>query len=564
MQHVFDRQPRREHSLKLFIRSTIGHQLLNWKVKLAIDAVIGFHFHAFPRPIHHGVHDFRAPFHPSVHDPVNDHRLYWDFFQGTEASRIPNLYELQQSLTRARLPLLHSVSIDLRAHEPITRSSLRLWKTMHAPRWVLSTTVLARMSVASYGIHELHIRLTAQQDHIDLVEEIVANNVHLQVIHIEVDSAIVNGRHIRPTIRLHKMFPHSRPHADIKRLVIRAPGCLVECFIGGRDLRVNLLDHLYRTSEFVLVCSGFNAVTPTFDWLNCLLQKMSRVQHLDIAICEPDPRAVNIPQVDLPYVHLRKLEKLSLQLPEVEGRFLRCIRAVSLYKLRIKSNIPLSDWLPCDDNHFPSLFIAHIQCKGPSAPRLSTLGVEERFFEQNLNKFHNWANVHSLPFLAYIKPYTRRRVSLPSSVASSDSDTESEDASTTWSELSAQSGSSSGSLDSSFTIGNSVSLESSSVLTSSGSPASSSTLSVSPFNGPGAADSSFTGHMPASSTSSVVTPMPASIVTASNQDSVVHHSPLATFAHAVAGLAGDGSDSNSALTLGGSTSAPASKRMRMF
>ncbi|KAE8237136.1 hypothetical protein A4X06_0g9326 [Tilletia controversa] len=360
------------------------------------------------------------------------------------------------------------------------------------------------------------------------------------------------------------MFPHSRPHADIKRLVIRAPGCLVECFIGGRDLRVNLLDHLYRTSEFVLVCSGFNAVTPTFDWLNCLLQKMSRVQHLDIAICEPDPRAVNIPQVDLPYVHLRKLEKLSLQLPEVEGRFLRCIRAVSLYKLRIKSNIPLSDWLPCDDNHFPSLFIAHIQCKGPSAPRLSTLGVEERFFEQNLNKFHNWANVHSLPFLAYIKPYSRRRVSLPSSVASSDSDTESEDGSTTWSELSALSGSSSGSLDSSFTIGNSVSLESSSVLTFSGSPASSSTLSVSPFNGPGAADSSFPGHMPTASTSSVATPMPASIVTASNQDSVGHHSPLATFAHAVAGLAGDGSDSNSALTLGGSTSTPASKRMRMF
>ncbi|CAD6902473.1 unnamed protein product [Tilletia controversa] len=489
MQHVFYRPPRREHPLKQFIRSTIDFQLLNWKVKLAVDAVIGFHFHAFPRPIHHGVHDCRAPFHPSVHDPVNDHRLYWDFFQGTEASRIPNLYELQQSLTRARLPLLHSVSIDLRAHEPITRSSLRLWKTMHVPRWVLSTTVLARMSVASYGIHELHIRLTAQQDHIDLVEEIVANNIHLRVIHIEVDSAVVNGRHIRPTIRLHKMFPHSRPRADIKRLVIRAPGCLVECFIGGRDLRVNLLDHLYRTSEFVLVCSGFNAVTPTFDWLNCLLQKMSRVQHLDIAVCEPDPRAANIPQVDLPYVHLRKLEKLSLQLLEVEGRFLRCIRAVSLYKLRIKSNIPLT---------------------------------------------------------------------------SSDSDTESEDGSTTWSELSALSGSSSGSLDSSFTIGNSVSLESSSVLTFSGSPASSSTLSVSPFNGPGAADSSFPGHMPTASTSSVATPMPASIVTASNQDSVGHHSPLATFAHAVAGLAGDGSDSNSALTLGGSTSTPASKRMRMF
>ncbi|CAD6927822.1 unnamed protein product [Tilletia controversa] len=190
MQHVFDRNPKRDQTLKQYIRSTIGVQLLSWKVKLAVDTVIGFHFHAFPRPIHHGVHDCQAPFHPSVHAPVQTHRVYWDFFQGTEASRIPDLYELQQSLTRARLPLLRCVSIDLRAHEPITRSSLRLWKTMHAPRWVLSTTVLARMSVASYGIEEFHVRLTAQQNHIDLVEEIVANNTNLRVIHIEVDSAV--------------------------------------------------------------------------------------------------------------------------------------------------------------------------------------------------------------------------------------------------------------------------------------------------------------------------------------------------------------------------------------
>ncbi|KAE8179611.1 hypothetical protein CF336_g9578, partial [Tilletia laevis] len=67
MQYVFDRNPKRDQTLKQFIRSTIGVQLLSWKAKLAVDTVIGLHFHAFSRPIHHGVHDCRAPFHPSVH-----------------------------------------------------------------------------------------------------------------------------------------------------------------------------------------------------------------------------------------------------------------------------------------------------------------------------------------------------------------------------------------------------------------------------------------------------------------------------------------------------------------
>ncbi|CAD6927818.1 unnamed protein product [Tilletia controversa] len=253
---------------------------------------------------------------------------------------------------------------------------------------------------------------------------------------------------------------------------------------------------------------------------------MSRVQLLDIAIDEPDPQASDLSQADLPFAHLRKLERLSLQLPEVEGRFLRCIRAVSLYKLRIKTKVPLSDWLPCDNNHFPSLFIAHIQCKGPSAPRLTTLGVDVRFFEQNLNKFHNWTNSHVLPFLAYIKPYSRRRVSPPASIASADSDSESDD--TTWSELSSLSGSSSGSLPLSLTIYSPVSFESSNGSSPSGSAASASTASA-----------------------------------PSSSGAIDHPSSLVTFAQAVAGLAGDDEEPNIVPPLEGPALLPASKRMRM-
>ncbi|CAD6888917.1 unnamed protein product, partial [Tilletia caries] len=315
------------------------------------------------------------------------------------------------------------------------------------------------------------------------------------------------------------MFPHSRPRANIERLVIRAPGCIVDCSIVDRDLRANLLDHLRRTSEFVLVCSSFNAVTPTFEWLNCLLQKMSRVQLLDIAIDEADPQVSDISQANLPHAHLRKLERLSLQLPE---------------------------------------------CKGPSAPRLTKLGVDPYFFDQNLNNFHNWTNDHVLPFLAYIKPYSRRRVFPPASVASADSD--SDDSYTTWSELSSLSGSSSGSLSSLPDLSSFASVGSGNAPCSSGVSSSSPTVSIPVSNGPISRHDRLASPpqpMSGSSTLSIAAPGSGSTILAHNQDSAGLHSPLVTFARAVAGLADDANDSDCVPVPGGSSSSPAPKRMRM-
>ncbi|KAE8179619.1 hypothetical protein CF336_g9575, partial [Tilletia laevis] len=232
--------------------------------------------------------------------------------------------------------------------------------------------------------------------------------------------------------------------------------------------------------------------------------------------------------------------------------------------LRIKTKVPLHEWLSCDDNHFPSLFIAHVQCKGPSAPRLTKLGVDPYFFDQNLNNFHNWTNDHVLPFLAYIKPYSRRRVFPPASVASADSD--SDDSYTTWSELSSLSGSSSGSLSSLPDLSSFASVGSGNAPCSSGVSSSSPTVSIPVSNGPISRHDRLASPpqpMSGSSTLSIAAPGSGSTILAHNQDSAGLHSPLVTFARAVAGLADDANDSDCVPVPGGSSSSPAPKRMRM-
>ncbi|CAD6953523.1 unnamed protein product [Tilletia laevis] len=69
----------------------------------------------------------------------------------------------------------------------------------------------------------------------------------------------------------------------------------------------------------------------------------------------------------------------------------------------------VSRWPLCVDDHFPNLFIVNVLCPGPSAPRLQALGVSHQWYYHNLGGIHNFEHDHQYRFLAYIKPYSRRR-----------------------------------------------------------------------------------------------------------------------------------------------------------
>ncbi|KAE8231447.1 hypothetical protein CF326_g3536 [Tilletia indica] len=408
LRNFIEAHPRDNQSLKALVGSTIPWQKLSWNFKLAIDAIIGMHFHTFSYPKHHGAHDDSAPWHVSTRDGLVLHRNYWNFYQGSKTYIIPVFGDVIKSLTRSRLPTLRCLSLDVRALEPISKSSLRLWKTLHAPRWVQTTLILARLATCR-GIEELNIRVSPQQDLLNIIHDIVDRNKNLRIVRIDVDSTVVSNRNIRPTIRLDEMFACHLPRAPLERLVIRAPSCNIKTFASSRDQQSRLFQHLRQTKEFVLVCAVFNALLPTIIWIYHALRHMPNLELGDVAVHTPDSHKMSMKGVELALIHLHALDKLSLQIPEVDTHLLRSINALSMYKLRIKSAVPISDWPACVDNHFPNLFVANIFCPGPSALRLRALGIPHRCSYQNFGDMHNETRQHSQPFLAYIKPYSCRR-----------------------------------------------------------------------------------------------------------------------------------------------------------
>ncbi|KAE8237419.1 hypothetical protein A4X13_0g8795 [Tilletia indica] len=380
--------------------------------------VIGLHFHTFNYPRHHGVHTDVAPWHVSTHDGLMFHRDYWNYYQGRDATRIPVFGDIVNTLTVPRIPTLRCISLDVRALEPISKSSLRLWKTLHAPRWVQTAMILTRIAIGSCGIEELNIRVSPQQDLLNIIQDIVERNKRLRIIRIDVDSTIVSNRNIRPTIRLDKMFGCYKTRVPLERLVIRAPGCNIKTWATSKDQQAQFFVHLRRLKELVLACHVFNALLPTVIWVYHLLRHMPGLELGDIAVHAADSHKVSMSDVDLSLLHMHALDKLSLQIPEVDTHLLRSINALGLYKLRIKSSVPVETWPACVENHFPNLFIANIMCPGPSALRIEALGVPQKWFYQNLGGNHNHTRAHNQPFLAYIKPYSRRRHEFSSPPAS--------------------------------------------------------------------------------------------------------------------------------------------------
>ncbi|KAE8217438.1 hypothetical protein CF326_g9443 [Tilletia indica] len=356
-------------TVKTLIKRSMFLARLSWKFKNSTDQIIGLHFHEYLQPNNCGVHDNIAPFHVHPMEGVARQRDYWRHFLGNDALKAPQTRDILNSLTGGRLPALRCVSVDLRAQEPHTQSSLRLWKTKHAPRWIQTSAILSRIGAVSRGIEELNVRLSPQQDLIDLVQDIIVANKRLHTIRIEVDSAVVNGRNDKPSINLHDMFPNTETRAHLRVFMIRAPSCDVHLTGTGREQQERFFDRLHHVEEFTLACSVFNAAAPTLSWLLQLLRHMSKIRFFDFAISSRERNHVPLPddEAAVPTAILHNLEKMSVLIPEVDGHLFRAVKAPALYKIRIYSEIHIDNWPESDSNQFPNLFIVNISCPGPSA-----------------------------------------------------------------------------------------------------------------------------------------------------------------------------------------------------
>ncbi|KAK0523622.1 hypothetical protein OC834_005832 [Tilletia horrida] len=404
---VLPDNPSREDLVK-YVRRSRPLQLVNKQFKAAVDRVVGLHFHAFRPALPYALKVYAGPWHPAVLASVQVHRCYWQWHQGHHTRIGPDLKFAQKALTLARLPYLRTISLDLRAQEPFTQSSLRLWKTKHAPRWVHASAILTHLLVSATSIEDLVIRLSPQQELLDFVVELISKNKSLVRIQIDVDSAVVNGRNLRPTIHLDRVTSPAVPYAAVKRFIVRAPSCDIR-FFHMVDAHPPFYKRLAAAEEISISCCNFSTNIPNPLWIATLLRATPAAHVFEICIERPDDFDVSGFGADDRPIHLPQLYELGVQVPDVDTSLLRLLRAPELYAFRFHTSVPVTQWARLLPDHFPALFIAQLSANGPSADRLRNLGVPMHKCAQNLQGHHNFTTSHCRVLNAFIKPYDRPR-----------------------------------------------------------------------------------------------------------------------------------------------------------
>ncbi|KAK0521853.1 hypothetical protein OC834_006503 [Tilletia horrida] len=394
-------------TLRKYVQDTGQYRFINRRFNVGTQLLAGIHFHAFPGPDLNVLQIWPDPWHPSQTKPTREHRRYWNSFRHPEDYR--HSIQAVHALHVERLPVLRSVSLDLVPRRQKTSARIPdIMEPFVLPAAVI--TLLDRIRTSSHSIEQVHIRIPAEQRCIDAVQTIVATNVNLNTVCIEVDSircATTFGRP-RPRFRLdHFTFAHLR-YSTLQRFVLRAPTCDVRFILSPHE-QLPFLRRLHEVVHFGLICNHFSTTLPNWYWVYTLFQHTTQLQACDISFLQNDDHASFKPDFEVRPFALPHLYQLCLDLPEIDSFLLCKMTAPKLYVLRLRSDVHIHLWPDCDINHFPDLFLVQMHCPGPSAVRLDTIGVMHQFFSHNLVGPHNYLHTHNEDFIAYIKPYERVR-----------------------------------------------------------------------------------------------------------------------------------------------------------
>ncbi|KAE8217138.1 hypothetical protein CF319_g8708 [Tilletia indica] len=394
-----------EETLVSHIRRFRQLQLVNRIFNTMVQQLVGVHVHAYRPPVLGSIRADHGPWHVRPFESAFKHQQYWEHHVGSSTST-PLRYQYK-ALSLARVPHIRTLSLDLRIAEVVVPGAGHNASATN-PALFAITGLLTGIWATSKYLEELNIRIPAAQGPVNLVQRIVADTVGLTRVHVEVDSTTQLGRGRMPRVDLQNFVSDKVTPSRLRTFIFRAPTCNVY-FTAPPHHHVLFFNRMRHVTEFGLSSCSFSAHLPSWIWLLSLLRSTP-----DIELCEfsvhafdahfgrssfPNPGAASVP----------RLREMVLQLPDVDSHLLRSLRAPRLWALRVQSTVEVDLWPPCDANHFPGLFIVHIQCPGPSFARLSALGIPFHRYISNEAPTHSEDYYHEQEFYAYIKPYNRPR-----------------------------------------------------------------------------------------------------------------------------------------------------------
>ncbi|KAE8258169.1 hypothetical protein A4X13_0g1852 [Tilletia indica] len=390
-------------------------QLVNRLFRLLLQREFGSHLHAF-HP--HWVPSVRASTTPWIvapFAPFSEHRAYWSHYSGPSVPELYPYIHFLRSVPTAGLCTLRTLSLDVRAigahHPGLDEATNDVICPANSPLSIV-VALLFRLSMTCFQLFELNIRLPPYQPIVNIVERIVARNLGLRRIHIDIDSTIRlhHGRLLR--LDLSNLVDSRSKYRPFRKFVLRAPGCNI-CFrnsdIYSRETSLaqqRFMERVSTVTEFALVCSAFIAATSSWEWLHLLFSTAPTLRHCEFSVHEPDRLWSDPSSFSPASLWLPCLQDLVVQVPDVDSHLLRLVSAPGLLRLKVRSSIEAERWPSCPDDHFPVLAFVHVLCPSPSLIRLQVLGIPQRMYERCQSRAHNASFQHLNEILMHLHPDT--------------------------------------------------------------------------------------------------------------------------------------------------------------
>ncbi|KAK0528017.1 hypothetical protein OC842_004680 [Tilletia horrida] len=303
---------------------------------------------------------------------------YWRGRLGPDFDQVPSLAFQAAWIQRCLPNTIKMLSLDLRVARFDTIGEARTWNALQAPQWINSSAILARIAGTTSELEAMHVRISSQEEQLAFLQDIVRSNPLIKSLVIEVDSALDIVPAVRPVIQLDRYFCSERKFIPLERFVLRAPACEVVSTPNSPFLK-----RLAEATEVRIAAYRLEVSGQPWQWCTELLRACPLAKQVELAASRGNSYGQEPPTL-FPSVMMPDLLDLTLDMPEVDGRLLRRIKAPSLARLRINTRARIDEWGKVDMWHFPALSWVRVRCYSPVAARLEVLGLPRSSFSRSL------------------------------------------------------------------------------------------------------------------------------------------------------------------------------------
>ncbi|KAK0522118.1 hypothetical protein OC835_006685 [Tilletia horrida] len=347
---------------------------VNRRFRAAIQHELGHQFHMIspassrPLPIQRASERSWLPGYKPKQKAL---RAYWRQYLGFAFDE-PASITFQLAWAR-RIPFiaLKALSLDLRVVSvPVAPGGdPAAWNHFQAPQWINAAAILSRIASTATELEQVHVRIASQTEQIMLLQDLVRANPNVKSLIIEVDSALDLLPATRAIIDLDSFCDTSMPPHTFQRFVLRAPACEIVLPPRSTFLRSLTVAQEVRIAAYRIEVPG-----QPWQWCVELLRTCAKATAVELSSTRGNSQG-QTPPFSLQPVATPHLLELTMDLPEVDARFLRLLHAPELAKLRINTRTRIDEWGHVDPFHFPALKWICIRCYSPSASRIETLGI---------------------------------------------------------------------------------------------------------------------------------------------------------------------------------------------